>query len=474
VGGRDRFVSPIAAGMIMIKVKVRVSQEAPRELELPLDSSLRASLAEALGEEDAEALDVRVGFPPRSVPPGNSASPQDLGLRDAAALIVRRPEDESGAKQGTKRARRPRKRMQIDRHEQSLREVDALARAHDALAERIAGAFKAGAKDDVAVFIRSDAKAMLDQAYKVRAGTDRYAAAHSGKFEIADGPPAKPVAIRFAPEQGGRKWTEEMVPLLDKSTLTATLQFLLAVQNPACKELAEENMRPMRMAVISPKTFWSIVKVMQDDLAAKDASMEDLMTAHFPEIDFSFLRARRRKKSAKALQNQVMENMMEERRAQEASAAAAINAKLDVKDFADLLEIMDKDEQRLKNLRKNLEDILNVEDFSDATESHLRQGLGVSSDVAARWLHRARVKTDEKVMARIIPDASQRDRLRKRCGVATIRDLERLRIPGRKELVVEELGIGISVAENWQRNAAEALENGKEWMKSFKVQGSVG
>merc|ERR1719453_2388886 len=89
-----------------------------------------------------------------------------------------------------------------------------------------------------------------------------------------------------------RAWKEEEVDAMPPELLKAVYQHVLSEGG----EGAMEHLKPFKMALISPRCFWSMIKHFGD----VEAGLQQM----FPEQDWSILHERARKLSEKALENQ--------------------------------------------------------------------------------------------------------------------------------------------------------------------------
>lgn len=165
--------------------------------------------------------------------------------------------------------------------------------------------------------MRKALKEHLKQREQERLANQRLSAMLSGAFELemmmggrlADSMPS----LRASFAVGPRKVHTEDVLMMGKPLLRAIVQSI--VKDPDAKE----NLRLFNMAFFSPRVFWNLVYHYHDS-EDPELDMEAKLIALAPDADWSFLAARKRNLSEKALENQFREE--EEKRRRELSAAA--------------------------------------------------------------------------------------------------------------------------------------------------------
>jgi hypothetical protein len=155
-----------------------------------------------------------------------------------------------------------------------------------------------------------------------RLANQRLSALLSGAFEmemllggrLSDSMPSLQVSFAVGP----RKVHTEDVLMMGKAMLRAIVQKI--VEDPD----ARENLRLFNMAFFSPRVFWSLV-YHYHDAADSACDMEARLMALAPSADWSFLAARKRNLSERALEASFTE-AEEKRRRDAASAARAARA----------------------------------------------------------------------------------------------------------------------------------------------------
>ncbi|ETI40448.1 hypothetical protein, variant 2 [Phytophthora nicotianae P1569] len=152
-----------------------------------------------------------------------------------------------------------------------------------------------------AKFFRAATKNAVEHQYEITLATSRLNAALAHNYEIeelsttrrADGSAAK-LRVRF--KETPRKWKEEIVDLLKTDELQAILKYVLISGG----ETGREMLKPFNMAQVSTRVFWSIARLYDGDVAV---GLADLV----PDEDWSFLDARTRVMSEKAMEAKVNE-----------------------------------------------------------------------------------------------------------------------------------------------------------------------
>jgi len=182
-------------------------------------------------------------------------------------------------------------------------------------ASRFVTAMQAGGgRDRVGAFFRLASKTALERHREDTLGAERFRAALAGEWKAQrregpgeDGLPA--VTVRFKPDRG-RKWLEDVVTDVGRAELLAALRViaepLLRAQERGRREgvpwreasgegeaSLAEGLRPERMAVVSPRIFWAVVRHTAGGAAS---GMEEAL----PEVDWSFLSSRQRRPSRAA------------------------------------------------------------------------------------------------------------------------------------------------------------------------------
>ena len=165
----------------------------------------------------------------------------------------------------------------------------------------------------MAFFKAAAGSALAHHQEEVRA-TERYKAALAGDYEIraadgahrADGTPSE-CAVQF---KVGRKWVSEAFEILALPELRGVIEAVLALADaPAdasasgdadsgagATAAAGELLKPFKMALVSPRTFWNLVRQFGGDVAA---GLRELL----PQVDWSFLTEREKRRSDKAMEN---------------------------------------------------------------------------------------------------------------------------------------------------------------------------
>jgi hypothetical protein len=176
--------------------------------------------------------------------------------------------------------------------------------------ERIAAAMATPAKDSddpLNKFFRFAMKSAVRKQYDITRANNRFKSVLSGDYDIrvnqdvrrlgtsssadgAGGNEAVILNVRF--KKGPRSWEEEQVDAVSKVALAVLVKGVLEQQGDNGKEL----LKPHRMAEVSARTFWSIVRHYGPNIPLA-------LSEICPEVDFSFLSARAKRLSEKALIN---------------------------------------------------------------------------------------------------------------------------------------------------------------------------
>eukprot|EP00753_Platysulcus_tardus_P006879 PLAT14665.2.p2 GENE.PLAT14665.2~~PLAT14665.2.p2 ORF type:complete len:194 (+),score=71.32 PLAT14665.2:552-1133(+) len=120
----------------------------------------------------------------------------------------------------------------------------------------------------------------------------RFSAVLAGQYELKDVGGARRldgrqamVCARFRARS--RKWEEDTVPLYSRQELAAVVRHVSSTG-----EVGMEYLKPHKMAEVSPRVFWSMVKLFGSELRA---GLDSLC----PDIDWTPLDSRARRLSAK-------------------------------------------------------------------------------------------------------------------------------------------------------------------------------
>ncbi|GBG27830.1 Hypothetical Protein FCC1311_040532 [Hondaea fermentalgiana] len=484
----------------MLEIRVRLPEGGAQVVQVAEDGDpLHEIVAEALGEPP-ESLELVVGVTSKThVAAGDKRTARELGVSDREVISVRRL---ASAQQETTappplRRRRPRQRqnqMQEQRAEESVGDT------RETIAKNLVQAFQGGPRDNVSVFLRKATRGFMNDAHARRDAIDRYAAALAGKFEVvrpergnasngsSNEARAEFVSIRYAPEKGS-KWKQDSVKLLSRTILQVTVRYVLTVDDQDCAEAAREKMRPRELALHSPNVFWSLAVVsaeeaQQQDHEGGETSLEDALRRLCPDLDWEFLSARRRDKSAKAIQaEETAQKLQLEKERRKAEAEERKRKRSAAQQARQNMGAGEKRQRRLQQ-QADLTALKGVFDNDAALVRSIKMGLNLSTVLelaavpegsllrvarkaqpeatpaqASTWLHRAKTEAAATSFADILGnDEAVAAALRDKCGVTTPHDLERLRIPGRTELAVEMTGKSEAEVRSWRDRAAELLE----------------
>lgn len=121
-------------------------------------------------------------------------------------------------------------------------------------------------------------------------GERRYDAVLAHKYEISLISRGKLFRVKYLPT-GKRAWLNEEVafPVFERTVLKEVFMHIL---DSSSGVEDRENLRPFRMAHVSPRIFWNMVRLFPN-------SIEDGLRSLVPDADWDFLKSRRRSLSEK-------------------------------------------------------------------------------------------------------------------------------------------------------------------------------
>ena len=168
-------------------------------------------------------------------------------------------------------------------------------------------------EDPALAFFKHAAGSALAHHYEEVLANHRFAAALGGTYTMedsagvrrSDGEPAQ-CEVEF--KVGPRKKTREAFELLSLPEVRGVIADVLGELGGDAAKL--ELLKPFKMALVSPRVFWNLVRLLGGDVAA---GLRQLL----PAEDWSFLDERMARMSAKAEENE------RQREEEEAEAAAA-------------------------------------------------------------------------------------------------------------------------------------------------------
>jgi len=257
-------------------------------------------------------LDIKFGFPPKklsSVLP-NEGDTVGSVLRDKETLIVsqngrsvqaapQKKRKTPTKKTPTKKKATP-KRRKKEKKSHSVFSSSGQNALDKAVGELGVGLARAADGDPTMDFFRNALSEGLRGAEAISKGTARMFSIMSNNFSfeekkvysLSSGVPTK-IVVTFM-DISKKKYKEE-IDLLPAVLLKAVL--LEVVQNGGT-----DFLRPDEMARCSPRVFWSIVK-------AHGPEIEMALRALLPDVNWTKIKTRKRRKSAKALENELQEKM---------------------------------------------------------------------------------------------------------------------------------------------------------------------
>ena len=147
-------------------------------------------------------------------------------------------------------------------------------------------------------FLKAATQAAVEKQYDVARGNHRLHAALKGEVEIEDSQtmrsfsdgPSTEMVVRYKRE---RSWVEETVTAVPRAVLQGVLNVILMESEG---EAGQEHVKPHNLAQTSPRVFWSIYRHFGSDF---EAALAELL----PNVDLTFLGARTKRLSEKAIEN---------------------------------------------------------------------------------------------------------------------------------------------------------------------------
>ncbi|KAG5180028.1 hypothetical protein JKP88DRAFT_325189 [Tribonema minus] len=260
-------------------------------------AQLKERLRSELGSDiSVVELVLRFGFPPRSLSEEEEATTLVSGvLANNEAITLTHIEASGGIVQGKSPMKRPK----------TIEEMSvSLAAAAGGAVDIASKAFRAALRVGVA------------SKYEESQAEARVRAAMGGLFKIEEAQgervlgtgAATKLRVSYSKGLNARSNSVDEVEVIDAAQLAAVLAPMTSTED-------ERNMlRPASLARASPRVFWNLVRLFGGDIEAA-------LRQAVPQADWSYLRARPRQLSAKALANQ--EQRQPAKRQRRAAAAAA-------------------------------------------------------------------------------------------------------------------------------------------------------
>jgi len=152
----------------------------------------------------------------------------------------------------------------------------------------------------MAFFKAAAGSALLHHQEEVLAN-ERFKAALAGSYEMRDSDSARrsdgsssECLVRF---KVGRSWKEETFEVLALPEVRGVVQAVLEKFREEPDETSMHLLKPFKMAHVSPRVFWNMVKLLGGDVSA---GLQQLV----PSADWSFLEEREKRRSDKAVENE--------------------------------------------------------------------------------------------------------------------------------------------------------------------------
>uniref|UniRef100_A0A7S2W9T9 Ubiquitin-like domain-containing protein n=1 Tax=Mucochytrium quahogii TaxID=96639 RepID=A0A7S2W9T9_9STRA len=469
----------------MIVVKVR-TKDGEVSIDVAEDGDgLFDIVRDSLGIEEGRTFELLRGFPPKAIEVKSGETARQLGIRNNERLILRLGEEQTGAQQYVRRRRGPNKKKK------------SAGETKRDISESLIKAFQGGPRDNVSVFLRGASRQAVKTQYEKRAGNDRFKAAREGKFRIVgesctdDEHGARNVEIEYATGSRGAKSRDE-VKLLPEEILKATITYLMTASNESELCQVRENLRPHVMAEISPSTFWSLVHVCGGGM-----DLETKLCSLLPELDWTFLKSRKRtisEKAAQALENERLVKEEKRRLEEDKSRKRAkrvrgstsheggeCDAPAGIKKMPEDQQVSDLLGETKRSTRKFFA-LVGIDPPNVFSVASLDADVFIKALCELKGGQLTEAQAEEKLEAIRKHSASalfeqivgrgedELEILKNTCGVSTPFDLFRLKVPGRDMMVSKDLSVDLSIVRSWQKQAQEAV--GKyEWLKQIRTLG---
>lgn len=262
---------------------------------------LQRRVEELFGVPVAEQR-LRAGVPPRLVTRAEDLQPMDT-------VLLERVANEQGARRSrTNTARRGGKRVRrdgLDAHLGASGVTDGANDATIALGSRLVQALSGpvSCSSESRAFRRAVKEARIAHEEQVRA-LDRYRAALERTYAISGETASDATSIPLPegrwcvryPKMGARTATHE-----DERIHRLSLDLLRAIISEVHAMPPEwrENLRPTKMALVSPLVFWNLVEYWWSLDHHAVPQLENALSHLLPSLDWQWLRTRRRTPSRK-------------------------------------------------------------------------------------------------------------------------------------------------------------------------------
>jgi len=465
-------------------------------------------------------FDLLFGFPPRVLENSSELTLVAAGLRAGETLLVRDKnstkaeaaqakssesaspdatykgtfgKSKSRPRKSNKRAIMPKRNAPSPTSELEkrvyVRKGNSMKNKED-IAERLINATKKWChKDPVEKFLKKAQRLAVKKQYEIEEGNKRYAAALSGDYEFTvvarklNGVGSH-YKIKYKAGHTGRSYNEDEIVLIDEALVIRTLHNILGSEDDLDDEVRKErreNLKPYFIAEISPQMFWSLVHSIGREMSFKEGLCRLL-----PGVNWDFIEIRHRKKSEKAkeaLANEEYAKSLRRSKRQKSKNNNLDKPSLKVLEGLpawlphDLVTSIHQSQLTMLQLgtlsgtaREKLVSHY-AKNFIDTKE---KTALEVANLQLEAWIDRVQKHlSTEMVESTVMPCDEIRAKIKELLEAETVYDYTRLKVPGRIEVISEQLRhINEIESKLWAaQKTAESLLKEHSFLSEFRTRG---
>lgn len=410
-------------------------------------------------ELEPDSFELLLGFPPTKLLLGNGfVTAADFKVRNGDAIIVRCNQEVSGVV------------LEFQKNKRQRRSKTPKEESKQELAEKIANAFQEGPRDNVRVLLRKSAREEVLKQYEVRYANDRLHAAQTKEFEIFPADNGL-VRVEYHPTSSNKSTRrEDSVSILNEEQLRATVKYVLSVEDFESLINAKENLRPHKMAQVSPSTFWSLV-IYSHGESGRD--LEEGLRSLLPDLDWHFLDSRLRSKSEKSIQAELNSTLAKQKsnppnKKSSIKKKPSFNAEKARKaSSAKVFSVFENQRKIYNSVGGKKATCLDVAKLHFEDLRVLIGGSSITDKQLRDWHSELQKISAQELLEMVVRDDGMSTDLRSNLSFENVQDLARLRIPGRDLHCAKEMNVDISVVQAWQKEAQKLMEE-HIWLRFYR------
>ena len=227
-----------------------------------------------------------------------------------------------------------------------------------------------GGRGKVGQVLRTVMSSALSSSYQATRAVVRIAAVQANQYTIVLQPNTTTLQITFSKMTQGRGDYEDVVDWIPVEALTQVMTAIHA-SDP-------ESFRPMTLAQISPRVFWSLLYH-----TGCPTTLEETYSTLLPELDWTFLKRRKYTLSEKAMENLRQEEEQQQDH-KEDNLQAACEVVQAVENAMDTLQAHDRHRQRDQVAKAALARFSNSNDNSNSKNSNSNNNNNNSNSNASQ------------------------------------------------------------------------------------------